>query len=98
MKTNRKNGTEPKQGEEKMVFAWANYKWMLVGVALLVVGFVLMAGGGSSDPNVFDAERLFAWRRIGLAPMVVLLGFGVVGYSIMRRPRGNGDGAEKRDR
>lgn len=68
-----------------MVFGWDNYKWMLIGVALLVVGFVLMWGGGSDDPNVFNYEEIFAWRRIGLAPMVVLAGFGVVGYGIMHR-------------
>ncbi len=71
--------------DEEMVFSWSNYKWMLVGVALLVVGFVLMAGGGSDNPEVFNAEALFSWRRIGLAPIVVLAGFGVVGYSIFRQ-------------
>lgn len=79
---NKENNSTQKEG---MVFGWANYKWMLAGVALLVVGFVLMAGGGSSDPNTFNYEEIFAWRRIGLAPMVVLLGFGVVGYGIMHR-------------
>ena len=72
-----------KKGEE-MVFSWANYKCMLLGVLLLVVGFVLMAGGGSDDPNVFN-EAVFSWRRIILAPIVVLSGFGVVGYSIFRQ-------------
>lgn len=73
-----------KQGEE-MVFSWANYWWMLGGVALLVVGFALMAGGGSNDPNVFNYEAIFSWRRIVLAPIVVLAGFGVVGYSIFKK-------------
>lgn len=72
---------------EEMVFSWANYKLMLVGVVVLVVGFVLMAGGGSSDPNVFNAEEIFSWRRIGLAPIVVLAGFGVVGYSIFKKDK-----------
>ena len=74
-----------KKGEE-MVFSWANYKCMLLGVLLLVVGFVLMAGGGSDDPNVFN-EAVFSWRRIILAPIVVLSGFGVVGYSIFKKPK-----------
>lgn len=68
---------------EEMVFSWVNYKCMLLGVLLLIVGFVLMAGGGSDDPNVFN-EAVFSWRRIVLAPIVVLSGFGVVGYSIFR--------------
>ena len=69
-----------------MVFSWVNYKFMLLGVLLLIVGFVLMAGGGSDDPNVFN-EAIFSWRRIVLAPIVVLSGFGVVGYSIFKKPK-----------
>lgn len=78
---------QKENSKEDMVFSWSNYKWMLVGVALLILGFVLMAGGGSDDPNVFNYEEIFSWRRIGLAPMVVLLGFGVVGYSIFHKKK-----------
>lgn len=73
--------------KEEMVFSWANYKWMLVGVLVILVGFVLMAGGGSDDPTLFNAEELFSWRRISLAPFVVLVGFGIVGYSIFHKPK-----------
>lgn len=73
--------------KEDMVFSWANYKWMLVGVLVILVGFVLMAGGGSDDPTLFNAEELFSWRRISLAPFVVLVGFGIVGYSIFHKPK-----------
>lgn len=73
--------------KEDMVFSWANYKWMLVGVLVILVGFVLMAGGGSKDPTLFNAEELFSWRRISLAPFVVLVGFGIVGYSIFHKPK-----------
>ena len=52
--------------KEDMVFSWANYKWMLLGVLIIVVGFVLMAGGGSGDPAVFDSEAIFSWRRISI--------------------------------
>lgn len=83
MAEKKRDNNKPQQ--EGMVFGWDNYKWMLIGVALLVVGFVLMWGGGSDNPEVFNYEKIFAWRRIGLAPMVVLLGFGVVGYGIMHR-------------
>ena len=81
-KNNNKEKNEPKEG---MVFGWANYKWMLAGVGLLILGFVLMAGGGSTNPEVFNYEAIFSWRRIVLAPIVVLVGFGVVGYSIFRK-------------
>ena len=77
---------ERNKKDEEMVFSWVNYKFMLLGVLLLVVGFVLMAGGGSDDPNAFN-EAIFSWRRIVLAPIVVLLGFGVVGYSIFKKPK-----------
>ena len=76
---------EKKQKDEEMVFSWSNYKWMLGGVLLIIVGFVLMAGGGSNDPELFNYEAVFSWRRIVLAPIVVLAGFGVVGYSIFRK-------------
>ena len=78
---------ERNKKDEEMVFSWVNYKFMLLGVLLLVVGFVLMAGGGSDDPNVFNYEAIFSWRRIVLAPIVVLSGFGVVGYSIFKKPK-----------
>lgn len=79
------NGSE----KEQMVFSWANYKWMLLGVVVIILGFVLMAGGGSGDPAVFDSEAIFSWRRIVLAPAVVLAGFGVVGYSIFHKSKTN---------
>lgn len=78
----------PKRDEkEGMVFSWGNYKWMLVGVVIIILGFVLMSGGGSDDVNVFNAEKIFSWRRISLAPFVVLVGFGVVGYSIFHKDK-----------
>ena len=83
----KKAQTQPSEEKQEMVFGWSNYKFMLVGVLLVVVGFVLMAGGGSSNPAEFNYEEIFSWRRIGLAPIVVLAGFGVVGYSIMKKTK-----------
>lgn len=79
----------PKEEGEKggMLFSWGNYKWMLLGVVVIILGFVLMAGGGSDDAGVFDAEKIFSWRRISLAPFVVLVGFGIVGYSIFHKDK-----------
>ena len=79
--------TQPSEEKKEMVFGWSNFKWMLAGVLIIVVGFVLMAGGGSDNPAEFNYEAIFSWRRIGLAPMVVLAGFGVVGYSIMKKTK-----------
>jgi Protein of unknown function (DUF3098). len=64
-----------------------NLKLILIGFVIVVIGFVLMSGGGSSDPNVFD-ENIFSFRRITLAPIVVLVGFGFVIYAIMKKPKG----------
>lgn len=65
----------------------ANYRLMLVGFAVIVLGFVLMAGGGSDDPvHVFNPE-MFSFRRITLAPILVLGGFAFEVYAIMKRPK-----------
>ena len=62
---------------------------VLIGIGLLVMvlGFVLMLGGGSSDPNVFN-PAMFSFRRITLAPIVICIGIGVIVWGIMRKPRG----------
>lgn len=61
-----------------------NYLWMLAGLGLVILGFVLMAGGGSGDATVFNAE-MFSFRRVTLAPIVVIAGFAVEVYAIMSR-------------
>ena len=87
MKENKKTVKKQNQPKAEMVFSWDNYKWMLIGVGVIVLGFLLMAGGGSNDPNVFNYEEIFSWRRISLAPFVVLVGFGLVGYSIFKKQK-----------
>jgi hypothetical protein len=64
-----------------------NYKLMLAGFAIIVIGFALMSGGKSPDPNVFNAEALYSFRRITLAPIVVIFGFAFEIYAIMKRPK-----------
>lgn len=63
-----------------------NYKMILIGFGIVILGFILMMGGGSEDPNVFN-EDIFSFRRITLAPIVVLVGFGFVFWAIMRKPK-----------
>ena len=65
-----------------------NYKLMAIGFAIIVVGFILMAGGGSNDPNVFNPD-IFSFRRITLAPIILLFGFAFEIYAIMKKPKGN---------
>lgn len=68
------------------LFEKVNYTILLLGLGFIALGFILMAGGGSDDPNVFDEDVLFSWRRIRLAPTVVLIGFGVTIYAILKNP------------
>lgn len=59
---------------------------MFFGLAVIALGFLLMAGGGSDDPNVFN-EEIYNFRRIRLAPALVLIGFGIEVYAILANPR-----------
>lgn len=68
-----------------LIFGRKNYIFMLIGLAIIALGFILMSGGGSDDPNVFDAS-IFSFRRIHLAPTLVLLGFAIEVYAILLNP------------
>ena len=75
-----------KNNEQKpdFLFEKVNYKILLIGIAVIALGFILMSGGGSDDPTVFS-EAVFSFRRIRLAPTVVLIGFGITIYSIFKK-------------
>jgi hypothetical protein len=68
------------------LFDKVNYKFLLIGIAVISIGFILMAGGGSTDPKVFN-EDVFNFRRIKLAPTTVLIGFGITIYSIFKKSK-----------
>lgn len=69
------------------LFSRDNYMWMLIGVAMIAVGMLLMAGGKSSDPNVFDANEVYSTRRITIAPLLILAGLVVEIYAIFKSPK-----------
>ncbi len=71
--------------KDQFIFRRKNYKFMLIGVAFIALGFILMAGGGSDDPNVFNPD-IYSWRRIRLAPALVLIGFAIEVYAILLNP------------
>lgn len=77
-----------KDNEQKQdfIFDKINYKILLIGIVVIAVGFILMSGGGSDDPNVFS-EEIFNFRRIRLAPTTVLIGFGITVYAILKNPK-----------
>ena len=70
----------------ELAFTRTNYKLLLIGIAIVVLGYVLMSGGGSGDPNVFDESQIFSARRITVAPIVCLIGYLFVVYAIMKKP------------
>ncbi len=64
-----------------------NYKWLLIGLAINILGFLLMIGGGSADKTQFLADEIFSHRRITLAPALVVLGYIVILYAIMKKDK-----------
>jgi hypothetical protein len=74
------------QQPQEFLFDTINYKILLIGIAVIVFGFILMSGGGSDDPKVFN-EEIFNFRRIRLAPTLVLIGFGITIYSILKNSK-----------
>lgn len=74
------------QHKSDFLFDKVNYKILLIGIAVIALGFILMSGGGSDDPKVWNDE-IFSFRRIRLAPTVVLIGFGITIYSIFKNPK-----------
>ena len=73
--------------KEGFAFGRENYMLLLAGFATIVIGYFLMAGGGTDDPTQFNAEELFSPRRITVAPIVILIGFVIIVVAIMRKPK-----------
>ena len=73
--------------EHTLLFDKENYMWMIGGVALIFIGFLLMSGGKSPDPHKFNYDEIYSFRRITLAPIVILIGFGIEVFAIMKKPK-----------
>ena len=65
----------------------ANVRIILIGLAINIVGYLLMIGGGSEDPNKFNADELFSTTRITISPMLIVLGFVIILYGIMKKSK-----------
>lgn len=74
-------------GDQTFLFDKDNYMWMIIGIVLILIGFVLMSGGKNPDPHNFNYDELYSFRRITIAPLVMLLGFAVEVYAIMKKPK-----------
>lgn len=81
-----KNNTTPKKEPDFPIPA-KNYKLLLIGFAVVIIGFALMTGGRSKSPDVFNGSQVFSFRRITLAPIVVMAGFMFEIWAIMRKPK-----------
>ena len=69
------------------LFGKENYMWMIAGIALVAIGILLMSGGKSADPNVFKENEVYSFRRITLAPIIILIGLGIEVYAICKKPK-----------
>ena len=75
-----------KEIKNEFLFGKKNYAIMLIGLAFIGLGFILMAGGGSDNPEIFNAD-IYNFRRIRLAPTLVLIGLAIEIYAIMVKPK-----------
>lgn len=78
--------TEKKQ-TPNILFGKENYLWILGGLVVMLLGLLLMSGGNSKDPNVFSNNEVYSFRRITVAPILILLGLGIEVFAIFRKPK-----------
>jgi cadmium resistance protein CadD (predicted permease) len=69
------------------LFGRENYIWILIGIVVMIIGILLMAGGKSDDPNVFKYEEVYSKTRITVAPILILLGLAIEVYAIFKKPK-----------
>lgn len=69
------------------IFNKENYKWMLLGVVVMVLGMFLLSGGKNTDPNVFDPKKVYSTTRITIAPLLILAGLAIEIFAIFRKPK-----------
>ena len=73
--------------EKNVLFTKENYKWMIIGLVIVTIGYFLMAGGKSSDPNVFNDNQIYSFRRITLAPILIVGGLIIEIFAIIKKPK-----------
>ncbi len=78
-----KNNSEEKQN---FAFGKQNYIWMIIGVVVLILGYILLSGGGSDNPDVFN-DALFNTRRLVIAPILIVGGLVIEVYAIMKKSK-----------
>lgn len=83
---NKIEKTENQEQNSGFTLGKKNYILIIIGFALIILGFILMSGGKSTDPNVFN-EEIFNFRRISLAPIIILIGFIIEIFAILWSPK-----------
>lgn len=76
-----------KQAIPNPLFGKENFIWMLIGVVIMAIGFFIMAGGKSPDPTKFNDNEIYSFTRITLAPFLIIVGFVVEIFAIMKKPK-----------
>jgi hypothetical protein len=87
MKSKKESSAKDVPSSRVPLFDKTNLMWMLGGVAIMILGYILMAGGKSDDPNVFNPDEVYSSMRITVAPILILAGLVVLIYSIFRHPK-----------
>ena len=64
-----------------------NYIWMLAGLVVILIGMLVMSGGKSTDPNVFDQKEVYSTTRITIAPLLIVIGLGLEVFAIFKKPK-----------
>lgn len=78
---------QPVSQNNNRLFGKENYIWIIAGLAIITLGLILMAGGGSEDPNVFNPKEVYSTTRITVAPILILVGLAVEIFAIFRKPK-----------
>ncbi|MFM2386874.1 MAG: hypothetical protein RL660_1631 [Bacteroidota bacterium] len=81
------DANQPVQHDGTFMFEKQNYIYMGAGLVLIILGYILMAGGKSPDPNVFNYDEIYSFRRITLAPILVVAGYLVEIFAILWTPK-----------
>lgn len=87
--------TKTTEKEPNHLFDKGNFMWMLGGAAVMILGFILMAGGRSEDPTVFEPNEVYSTARITIAPILILAGLVIEVFAIFRNPTDNSKDHEK---
>ncbi|HTN39119.1 MAG TPA: DUF3098 domain-containing protein [Arachidicoccus sp.] len=75
------------QNSGALNFTRDNYMWMIIGAVVIALGMLLLSGGENTNASIFDKTEVYSARRITLAPIVILLGFGIEIFAILKKPK-----------